>query len=109
MWEGVMARALQLIVLLFLALNLGPSPAPAETAQEAVNKAPNGLAPTPPMGWNSWNKFACNINEGIVRSAADSMVSSGMRDAGYQYVVIDDCWQGPRNADGFITADSKRF
>ena len=81
----------------------------AETTQEIVNKAPNGLALTPPMGWNSWNKFACNITEDTVRKTADAMVSSGMRDAGYQYVVIDDCWHGKRDADGFIQADPQKF
>ena len=81
----------------------------AETTQEIVNKAPNGLALTPPMGWNSWNKFACNITEDTVRKTADAMVSSGMRDAGYQYVVIDDCWHGKRDADGFIQADRQKF
>ena len=88
---------------------LAASQASAETTQEVVNKAPNGLAQTPPMGWNSWNKFACDVNETIVRATADAMVRSGMRDAGYQYVVIDDCWHGPRDADGFITADPRRF
>ena len=81
----------------------------AETTQEIVNKAPNGLALTPPMGWNSWNKFACDINEDTVRKTADAMVSSGMRDAGYQYVVIDDCWHGKRDANGFIQADPEKF
>ena len=81
----------------------------AETTQEVVNKAPNGLAMTPPMGWNSWNKFACDINEDIVRKTADAMVSSGMRNAGYQYVVIDDCWHGKRDANGFIQADPQKF
>jgi alpha-galactosidase len=61
------------------------------------------------MGWNSWNKFACNVNEQIVRDSADAIVSSGMRDAGYVYVVIDDCWHGLRDANGFITADAQRF
>jgi alpha-galactosidase len=69
----------------------------------------NGLALTPPMGWNSWNKFACNVNEAVIRASADAMVASGMRDAGYQYVVIDDCWHGARDAQGFITADATRF
>ena len=73
------------------------------------NRTANGLALTPPMGWNSWNKFGCNVNERIVRGVADAMVSSGMRDAGYQYVVIDDCWHGPRDAQGNITADPERF
>jgi alpha-galactosidase len=90
-------------------LVLVAGPALADTTQEAVNKAPNGLALTPPMGWNSWNKFACNVNEQTVRETADAMAASGMRDAGYQYVVIDDCWQGPRDASGFITADPQRF
>jgi len=69
----------------------------------------NGLAKTPPMGWNSWNKFACNVSEDLIKSTADAMVSSGMKDAGYQYVVIDDCWQVSRDADGNIVADAQRF
>ncbi|HET9741667.1 MAG TPA: alpha-galactosidase [Terriglobales bacterium] len=69
----------------------------------------NGLAKTPPMGWNSWNKFACNVSEDLVRSEADAMVASGMRDAGYQYIVIDDCWQVSRDKDGTIVADPQRF
>jgi alpha-galactosidase len=70
---------------------------------------PNGLALTPPMGWNSWNKFACNVNEKLVRAAADSMVSTGMREAGYTYIVIDDCWQGARDAHGDIQPDPEKF
>src|SRR5881396_4435281 len=69
----------------------------------------NGTAKTPPMGWNSWNKFACNVSEQLIREAADSIVSSGMKDAGYQYVVIDDCWQIGRDAEGNIQPDPKRF
>ena len=69
----------------------------------------NGLALTPPMGWNSWNRFACNVTEDLVKSAADSLVSSGMKDAGYEYVVIDDCWQVSRDAAGNIVADSRTF
>jgi alpha-galactosidase len=69
----------------------------------------NGLALTPPLGWNSWNKFGCNINETVIRQAADAMVSSGMKDAGYRYVVIDDCWHGARDAHGDIQADPQRF
>ena len=104
-----MARIAKLVLWLLLAANLFAAPALAETTQEVINKAPNGLALTPPMGWNSWNKFACDVNERTVRDTADAMVSSGMRDAGYQYVVIDDCWHGPRDANGFITADAKKF
>jgi alpha-galactosidase len=70
----------------------------------------NGLAKTPPMGWNSWNKFACKgINEKVVRETADAMASNGMKDAGYQFVIIDDCWQTGRDATGNIVADAERF
>jgi len=68
-----------------------------------------GLAMTPPMGWNSWNKFACNVDEKLIRETADAMVSSGMKDAGYQYVVIDDCWHGERDAQGLIRPNAQRF
>jgi alpha-galactosidase len=104
-----MSRLLKWVVCLGLALSLFVVPAIAETTQEVVNKAPNGLALTPPMGWNSWNKFACDVNEHVVRATADAIVSSGMRDAGYQYVVVDDCWAGQRDSNGFITADPVRF
>jgi len=69
----------------------------------------NALAKTPPMGWNSWNKFACNVREESVRKAADAMVKSGMKDAGYQYIVIDDCWAVSRDGDGNIVADPQKF
>ena len=70
----------------------------------------NGVARTPPMGWNSWNKFACKgINEKVVRESADQMAANGMKDAGYQYVVIDDCWQTGRDAQGNIVADAEKF
>ena len=71
--------------------------------------ADNGLAQTPPMGWNSWNKFACNVSEKLIKEMADAMVTSGMRDAGYVYLVIDDCWQIARDAQGNILADPERF
>lgn len=67
------------------------------------------LALTPPMGWNSWNRFACDVNEELIRATADAMVSSGMKDAGYQYVNIDDCWHGERDSLGFIQPDPTRF
>ena len=70
----------------------------------------NGLARTPPMGWNSWNKYACNgLNEKVVRETADAIASNGMKDAGYQYVILDDCWQTSRDAQGNIVADPERF
>ena len=70
---------------------------------------PVTLSRTPPMGWNSWNHFACDVSDSLIRGTADAMVSSGMRAAGYRYVVIDDCWQVARAADGTIVADSARF
>ncbi|WP_347160071.1 glycoside hydrolase family 27 protein [Pontibacter chitinilyticus] len=68
-----------------------------------------GLALTPPMGWNSWNKFACNVDEQMIRQIADAMVATGMKDAGYEYINIDDCWHGDRDSLGFIHPDPKRF
>ena len=64
-----------------------------------------GLALTPPMGWNSWNKFGCNVDEQIIRSMADGMVSSGLKHAGNQYIVIDDCWHGGRDSLGIVYPD----
>ncbi|MBX6379158.1 MAG: glycoside hydrolase family 27 protein [Thermoflavifilum aggregans] len=76
----------------------------------ASSVTPNGLAPTPPMGWNSWNHFGCNIDENIIKEMADAMVSSGMKDAGYEYINIDDCWMDTvRDAQGRLQADPKRF
>lgn len=70
----------------------------------------NGVGRTPPMGWNTWNTFGCNINETLIRQTADSMVSSGMRDLGYQYVVVDDCWFDPtRDSAGNLQANPSRF
>jgi alpha-galactosidase len=79
-------------------------------APAAGHALENGLARTPPMGWNSWNKYACKgINEGVVRETADAMASNGMKDAGYQYVIIDDCWQTGRDAEGNIIVDKDKF
>jgi alpha-galactosidase len=64
-------------------------------------------APTPPMGWNSWNHFADKVNDADVRAAADALVSTGMRDAGYIYVNIDDTWQGKRDAGGVMHPNEK--
>jgi alpha-galactosidase len=75
----------------------------------ADDPAFNDLAKTPPMGWNSWNKFACNVSETLIKETADALVATGMKDAGYEYLVIDDCWQVSRDADGNIVADPKRF
>ena len=87
--------------MLLLALALLPWVGYAQKAKE--------LGQTPQMGWSSWNKFQGNINEDIIKGIADAMVTSGLRDAGYTYVNIDDCWHGKRDADGFIQPDAQRF
>jgi len=69
----------------------------------------NNLAKTPPMGWNSWNKYGCDVSEKLLMGMADAMVSSGMQDAGYEYLVIDDCWQVSRDENGEIVVDKDRF
>src|SRR6202012_4391977 len=81
---------------LLLAASLTPAALVAET-----------LAATPPMGWNSWNLFAGRVTDKDVRAAADAMVTSGMKDAGYIYVNIDDTWQGKRDAQGVMHPNDK--
>ena len=78
-------------------------------AQVIFGQKFENLALTPPMGWNSWNNFGCNVSEQMIREMADAMVETGMRDAGYIYINIDDCWQGERDSLGFIQADPQRF
>jgi len=65
------------------------------------------LAATPPMGWNSWNKFACKVSDAMVRESADAIAQNGMKAAGYVYINIDDCWQGQRDASGMIQPNEK--
>ena len=90
-----MSHALLAIALLFAA-----SPAHARV----------DLAPTPPMGWSSWNRFGCDVDEGIVRDTADALVASGMRAAGYRYVNVDDCWMAPtRDSLGGLRPDPAKF
>ena len=69
-----------------------------------------GIAQTPPMGWNTWNTFAGNINETLVKETAEVMIATGMRDAGYVYIVLDDCWLSKeRDAKGNLVADPVKF
>ncbi len=75
-----------------------------------ANALNNGVGRTPPMGWNTWNTFGCNINETLIKQTTDAMVSNGMRDLGYQYVVVDDCWMDPnRDSSGNLQANLSRF
>ena len=88
----------------FMCLGLGLA-----VAHQPARPLDNKLARTPPMGWNSWNHFGCDVSAQLIRETADAMAKSGMRDAGYQYLVIDDCWQVARDAAGRLVADSVRF
>lgn len=89
----------EFLILLFFFLSLSGA-----FAQKTQN-----LALTPPMGWNSWNKFACNINETVMKEMTDAIVTTGMSKLGYEYIVLDDCWQIGRKPDGTIIADSIQF
>ena len=81
---------------------------PARIPPPALHKVPdNGLAKTPPLGWNSWNKFRGEVQDSVVRQIADAMVASGMKVAGYQYVNIDDTWESNRDANGNIVPNKK--
>jgi alpha-galactosidase len=76
----------------------------------AAQALDNGVARVPPLGWNSWNTFGCNIDETLIRQMADAIVSSGLRDLGYQYVVVDDCWFNPnRDGAGNLQGNPSRF
>ncbi|HET8827156.1 MAG TPA: glycoside hydrolase family 27 protein, partial [Terriglobales bacterium] len=65
------------------------------------------LAATPPMGWNSWNHFADRVDDATIRATADALVSTGLRDAGYIYLNIDDTWAGKRDASGVMHPNEK--
>ena len=69
----------------------------------------NQLTPTPPMGWMTWNLFQGNINEQLIRETADAMVEGGFRDAGYEYIFIDDLWQGGRDRQNNMIPDPVKF
>src|SRR6185312_11531507 len=70
----------------------------------------NGVARTPPMGFNDWNAFGCKVDAKLIERSADAMISSGMARAGYRYVNIDDCWlRHTRDAAGNLVADRRKF
>ena len=86
----------------------GDGALPARVTMPAPRKvADNGLARTPPMGWNSWNKFHTRVSDEIVRGVADAIAGDGMRDAGYVYITIDDTWEGERDAQGILHSNNK--
>ncbi|XP_030540425.1 alpha-galactosidase 3 [Rhodamnia argentea] len=81
-----------------------------EAPKNGIFQLDNGLAETPPMGWNSWNFFACNINETVIKETADALISTGLAALGYVYVNIDDCWSAAtRNSEDQLVPDPKTF
>ncbi|XWS65604.1 hypothetical protein CRYUN_Cryun05aG0127900 [Craigia yunnanensis] len=81
-----------------------------DTSRYGIFQLNNGLALTPQMGWNSWNFFACNITEDLIRETADALISTGLADLGYVYVNIDDCWSAAsRNSEGQLVPDPNAF
>jgi alpha-galactosidase len=101
----VLAVAAALAALAACGGKAGEEPAAAQKSAEAAAV----LAPLPPMGFNTWNRFGCDVDEALIRGTADAMVETGMLEAGYRYLVIDDCWQVDRGPDGRIIADPQRF
>jgi alpha-galactosidase len=98
----------ELIEMIALPAPPGEGALPARLSLPELHDVPdNGLARTPPMGWNSWNKFAGAVDDAAVRAMADAVASNGMRDAGYVYINIDDTWQGSRDAEGNIRSNKK--
>jgi alpha-galactosidase len=90
----------------FALASLTLSTSPSAHAK-APKSAPSMLAQTPPMGWNEYNFFANKLDAADIRAAADALVSSGMKAAGYEYVIMDDTWEGQRNAQGEIQTNSR--
>ncbi|KAI9110708.1 hypothetical protein K1719_018146 [Acacia pycnantha] len=81
-----------------------------DTSKYGILQLNNGLGRTPQMGWNSWNFFACDINETVVKETADALVSTGLADLGYVYINIDDCWSAAtRNLEGQLVPDPNTF
>ena len=81
-----------------------------EVTLSTTSQTKDQLALTPPMGWNSWNPFGKNVNEQVIRETADFFVTSGLKDLGFNYIVIDDYWQGHRDSvTGRLNYNSERF
>ncbi|GAB2985676.1 NPCBM/NEW2 domain-containing protein [Amycolatopsis acidiphila] len=96
------------IVLSTLVLVLGF--APVASAVPVAGSSSGSRLTAPPMGWNDWNKFGCGVTEAVIRETADALVRTGLRDAGYRYVNVDDCWEaGSRDTAGHLQADPMTF
>ncbi|GAA4601829.1 ricin-type beta-trefoil lectin domain protein [Actinoallomurus liliacearum] len=110
-WRSTAHRATRLARLgLAAALTLLVTPVIALTSAPPASALGNGLALTPPMGWNDWNAYGCNVSEQLVEQTAQAMHDNGMQAAGYQYVNIDDCWMASgRDGSGNLVANSGKF
>jgi alpha-galactosidase len=101
------------ICLIFTLLITGCADSKSDKKSEVKSRAPSrvqDLALTPPMGWNSWNPFGADVNEEVIRETADAMAGSGLKAAGFSYIVIDDIWQGGRDSvTGLLYPDPVRF
>ena len=74
-----------------------------------INSLDNGLGLTPQMGWNTWNKFHCEINQTLIKKSIDEFIKSGLVEAGYKYINLDDCWQYARDENNAILPDNETF
>ncbi|MDG6102283.1 NPCBM/NEW2 domain-containing protein [Dactylosporangium aurantiacum] len=100
----VLTAAATALLVSTLITSVGSGPAAATATPRP------GPVAAPVMGWNSWNRFGCNIDENLIKATADAMVSTGLRTSGYTYVNIDDCWMAPtRDAQGRLRPDPVRF
>jgi alpha-galactosidase len=110
---AVFIAALCAVAALAVAVAPDSSAAPARQsgqADQSASQSYNGLALTPPMGWNDWYQYRCGVTENDVLTNAQALVSSGLARLGYNYVNLDDCWMAPqRAADGELQADPTRF
>src|SRR5882724_5629772 len=103
---GSLSVAVFALVSLSLSSQIPAYAQAAPQAQSATSQMP-GVASTPPMGWNSWNYFAGKVTDKDIRDSADQIVSTGMKDAGYIYVNIDDTWEGKRDETGLLHTNEK--
>ena len=103
-------RNMAILFLLSLPGCKNDTPGKVTNSQQTISAEMPTLALTPPMGWNSWNPFGANVSEQVIKETADAFVSSGLKDAGYTYIVLDDIWQGGRDSvTGLLYPDAKRF
>jgi alpha-galactosidase len=107
----VLGRVLALVLTVGLPVaGLVTASGVAPTSSLPATAVPVGAAPTPPLGWSSWNGFGCSVNDRLIRQVADAIVASDLRDAGYHYVNIDDCWMAPkRDGKGRLVPDRVKF